>query len=190
MTHTATPSQQGVTAGTGQVDGAASFAGDSGYLGTGWNFSTTTGVTVSAWVNRQSDGEPVNTILKLGDQSGTDGFHWLFQNADANGSTRWFWQYSDGSAYHSDCAAASIPAGEWHHVAVAHQYDAPGQAGQVKWYIDGECRGTLATPNVEAVSNKFAWRSSGRQEFRGQHTELGRIAYWRLPNSSNSLQSG
>lgn len=113
----------------GQIGEALRFDGLGDYVDSIIPITTATGASISAWVKPEKFPESgLSTILRLGPQSDTTGFHWAYF-----GPNTLYWQYTNGTAYQSISVPVKFAPGDQHHLVITHNYDKQ----EINFYRDG-----------------------------------------------------
>jgi hypothetical protein len=154
-----------------QVGGCYDFDGDDDVIYNN-NLITTQGadgITVSSWMYL-TDSATLGTIVSLGNQATTDGYHWFYTSySNAN----IYWQYCNGTSARSVGANLGTSKYEWMHVAVSQNY----LNGDVKFYKNGILISTINTGEIplSLTSENIrvgAYNSLTSHEFKGSLDEI------------------
>ena len=164
----------GVSAATGQVDGAASFAGSSSSYGTyaGTNFPTgNTSVTISTWVK-------INSLAQYGiigwGAGGTDRL--MYFGINPNGQLK-YGHWSDDGAW----TASSLNTGTWYYVTYVHN----GTTDTA--YINGVTQGdkTVNTLNVPGSSFSMGYLAAAGLNIEYLNGYLDELRVSNIARSAN-----
>ncbi|MFZ2911957.1 MAG: LamG domain-containing protein, partial [Candidatus Absconditicoccaceae bacterium] len=116
--------------GNGKYIGAYVFNGSTNYIRTLSGLTTINGITVGAWINPKNPA--YRTLLRIGDQVGTTGFHWLYLQNNIT------WQYTNGTNAISKSASYTFTPDVRYHILVSHDYTSK----EIKYYVNGILAGT------------------------------------------------
>ncbi len=129
------------------------------------------GITMGGWVYLlNSDVNTYASMIILGSQSATVGYHWLYFN-DATGYA--YWQYSNGSSVKVSSKNLAVSQNQWTHIVISHNYI----SGDVKFYKNGDLMGTnnfgdFPISIVNKVFRLGTYSSSTMHELNGSLDEI------------------